>query len=114
VSQRIPTLKVPSNNGGALVASRVVSTVGCKLLALIVLNTNVAQQYIQVHENAALPAEGSVPELPSIPVAAGAIVMFDFGPNGVDLDACTVCNSSTAATKTIGAADCSIVAILLG
>jgi hypothetical protein len=109
-----PTFKVPNKDGGALVASRVISAGPCKLLALLVLNTNAGQQYIQVHEKAALPADAEVPELPSIPVAAGpAIVMIDFGP-GIDLDACVVCNSSTAAAKTIGAADCSIVGILAG
>ena len=114
MSQRLPTVKVPTSGAGALVASLVVSVKPCKLLALIALNTNASTQYIQVHETTTLPANGQVPALPAIPVATGSILMFDFGGNGVDLDALTICNSSTAATKTIGAADCSIVAILLG
>lgn len=109
-----PNYKVPNADGGALVASRIISTRPCKLLAIIVLNTNIANQYIQIHEAAALPADTAIPELPSITVAAGGTTMFDFGPNGLDLDACVVCNSSTAATKTIGAADCAIVGVLYG
>jgi len=111
---KIPTRKVPDKDAGALVPSRVISTVPCKLLALVVLNTNAAQQYIQIHESGALPGDGAIPDVPSIPVAAGAVVMFDFGPNGLDLDACVVCNSSTAAFKTFGAADCAILGVLLG
>lgn len=106
-----PTLKIGT---GALVASRVISTLPGKLLSVMVLNTNAAQQYIQIHESATLPANGAVPALPAIPVAAGAVVMFDLGGVGIDLDACTICNSSTAATKTIGAEDCAIVGILHG
>lgn len=111
---KTPTLKIPNAGGGGLVASRVISARPCKLLALIVYNDAAAQQYIQVHETAAVPADGEVPALPPIPVAGKGVVMFDFGPNGLDLDACSVCNSSTAATKTIGAADCAIVGVLHG
>lgn len=111
---KTPTLKIPNKDGGALVASRVISAGPCKLLALIVFNSNAAQQYIQVHEAAVLPADTEVPELPAMPVAAVGLTMLDFGPNGIDLDACVVCNSSTAATKTIGAADCAIVGVLHG
>jgi hypothetical protein len=115
---KTPTVKVPSKGGGELVNSRLISAGPCKLLALIVLNTNAAQQYIQVHESPpaltgdVIPLE--IPALPSIPVAAGAVLMLDFGPNGIDLDNCTICNSSTAAGKTLGAADCSIVGVLHG
>jgi hypothetical protein len=114
VSHRIPTRKVPSASGGALVASRIVSTTPCKVLGLLVYNDNAAMQYIQVHEAAAVPADNAVPALPAIPVAGKSFAEIDFGQNGIDLDACVVCNSSAAAVKTIGAADCSIVGILLG
>lgn len=109
---RSPTQKVPNTNGGALVASQIISTLGCKLLSILVFNSNAAQQYIQVHESATLPANGAVPVLPAIPVAGGAVVQFDVGGFGIDLDACVICNSSTAATKTIGAADCAILGII--
>lgn len=103
-----------ASKGGALVASRIICTIPCKLLAVIVLNTNVAVRYLQVFESATLPADGDVPALPAIPVAAGGATMFQFGDHGVDLDCLTICNSSTAATKTIGGADMAMVAIIKG
>lgn len=108
---KTPTRKI---GNGALVASLLVSTVPGKLLSVVVLNTGAAQ-YLQVHESATLPANGAVPALPAIALAAGpSTTQFDLGGVGIDLDAITLCNSSTAATKTIGAADCAIVAILNG
>lgn len=102
--------KIPNADGGALVASRVIATAPCKLLSIIVLNTGAAQ-YIQVFESATVPANGAVPELPAVYVGATSTVQFDF-LNGVDMDAVSISNSSTAATKTIGAADCAITAII--
>ena len=114
MSHRIPTLKLPNADAGALVASRVITTKPCKLLSIVVLNTNAAIRYFQIHETASLPADGAVPDVPSIPVSANSAMQFDFGAGGLDLDALTICNSTTAATKTIGAADAAILAILQG
>lgn len=108
---RTATQKIPNGDVGTLVASQIISTGPIKLLSLILLNTKNSLQYIQVHESATLPADAANPDVPSIPVGAGAIVMIDFGP-GIDLDACTVCNSSSATQKTIGAADCQIQALI--
>lgn len=109
----IPTQIVPNAPGTSLVASRVLSTRPCKLYAVIVFNNSASTQYIQIHETTTLPANGVAPKIPSIPVAAGTTVMVDVGGQvGMDLDALTVCNSSTAATKTIGAADCMISVVL--
>ena len=102
--------KIPNADGGALVASRVVATSPCKLLSIIVLNTGAAQ-YIQVFESATVPLDGAIPELPAVYVGASSTVQFDF-LNGVDMDAVSISNSSTPATKTIGSADCAIVAII--
>jgi hypothetical protein len=104
---------VPNAPGTSLVASRIISTRACKLYAVIVHNTGASLQYIQIHETTTLPANGVGPKIPSIPVSPGATVMVDVGGLvGMDLDALTICNSSTAATKTIGAADCMISAVL--
>lgn len=112
---KTPVVTVPNTGGGNLVASRIISTVPAKLLAVMVTNTAGSIQYLQVHESATLPANGAVPKLPSVALAAGpSTTMFSFGDYGVDLDAITLCNSSTSATKTIGSADCQIVAILNG
>lgn len=108
-----PTRKIPNADGGALVASRVISTTPVKLLSLIVLNTGPAQ-YIQLFESATVPANAAVPELPSVYVAADSTVQFDFGVYGIDFDALSVSNSSTEAAKTIGSADCAITAIVRG
>lgn len=109
----VSTRKIPSSDGGALVASRVISTTPIKLFSLIVLNTGAAQ-YIQLFESTTVPANGAVPELPAVYVAANSTVQFDFGVYGMDFDSLSVCNSSTAATKTIGSADCALVAVVRG
>lgn len=111
-----PTRLVPDPNaaspGGDLVASRVISTKPEKLLGVMVYNSKSSQQFIQVFEESSLPANGTVPTLPAIPIAATSVLLFQFGDVGVDLDKITICNSSTAPTKTIGSADCQIVALL--
>jgi hypothetical protein len=104
---RIPTQSI---GNGALVASRIVATQPRKLFSVVGYNSGAAQ-FIQVHESATLPAEAAVPKH-SFPVGAAQFYSFDLGLVGEDLDAITICNSSTAATKTIGAADVSIQAIL--
>lgn len=112
---RTPTRHVPNADAGTLVASRVISTKPCKLFSVLVLNTSGSTQYIQIHETTSLPNNGQKPVLPSMPVAAGQFAAIDLGvPAGVDLAACTICNSSTADVKTIGAADCQISAIIAG
>jgi hypothetical protein len=112
-ADRVATMIVPNAPGTSLVASRVISTRSCKLYAVIVLNTSASLQYVQIHETTSLPANGVAPKIPSIPVSPGSVVMIDVGGTvGLDLDALTICNSSTAATKTIGSADCMISAVL--
>lgn len=110
---KTPTRKIPNSDGGALVASRVISTTPIKLFSLIVLNTGAAQ-YIQLFESATVPADSAVPELPAVRVGASTTTQFDFGVQGIDFDSLSVSNSSTAASKTIGSADCAIVAIVAG
>lgn len=112
---RTPTRHVPNTNAGTLVNALQVSTVPCKLFSILVTNTKGSTQYIQIHESASAAAEGAVPVLPAIPIAAATFAAFDLGvPAGVDLSSCYICNSSTAATKTIGSADCQIAAIVAG
>ena len=110
-AQSFTTRIVPESPGTSLVASRIISTRAVKVQSVLVLNTGAATQYIQIHETTTLPANGVAPKVPSIPVGAGQIVMFEF-VGGLDLAALTVCNSSTAATKTIGSADCMISVVV--
>lgn len=94
-----------NDNAGALAASRVIKATAGKLFKLRATNTNVAARNLQVFDSATLPADATVP-LISVPMAIGAYVDIDFGIYGrAFANGIVVCNSTTAATKTIGAAD---------
>jgi hypothetical protein len=74
----------------------------CVLLSLLGYNSGAAQ-LIQIHDAAAAPADGAVPVL-MFDVPANAQFSLDTPikfSNGV-----YVCNSSTPAVKTAGAANC--------
>ena len=89
----------------ALEASRVVKASAGKVFRLSALNTNAAARWLHLFDVTTLPADGVVPAM-SIPMAAGAFVNIDLGPFGEFLSTgIVVCNSTTAAAKTIGAAD---------
>lgn len=91
-------------NSGALAASLIVSTSPAKLFSLTIFNTNAAAQYIQVFDAIAVPANATVPKL-CMKVNADSQGSFDFGDGRIFPTGIVVCNSSTAGTKTIGAAD---------
>lgn len=69
-------------------------------------NNNLNPQFIQLYDAAALPADGAA--APFILLAGGQQQFsWDFGDRGLTFsNGVVVCNSSTAATKTIGALDC--------
>lgn len=71
-------------------------------LTIIFTNTNVAVRYLQIFDAATLPADATVPKA-SIAVAAGGTFVLNVPWS------CTtgivICNSTTALTKTLGAAD---------
>ena len=90
----------------ALAASLVVRASAGRLLIAAVYNGNVGTQYIQVHNAASLPANTVVP-LFTFALTTGAVQVLNFDLTGLPCSTGIVlCNSSTAATKTIGAADC--------
>ena len=71
-----------------------------------VTNTNAAAQNVCEFDADALPADGQVP-IKAPKAAAGDALAVTYTPNGRVFDAGLVlCNSSTSASKTIGAADC--------
>ncbi len=75
------------------------------LLGFTVYNSGGAQ-FIQLHDAAAEPANGAVPIIP-LPVAASAMMGSFYGSEGrYFANGLVICNSSTAPTKTSGAADC--------
>ena len=90
----------------ALAASRVIKNARGRLINLTVCNTKASAQYIQLHDATALPADTAVPAC-VMTVAASSSLDIDWTISGRDfINGIVVCNSSTAATKTIGSADC--------
>lgn len=91
----------------ALEASRVVKASAGTLLGISGYNGSATGQFIQIHNSATLPADTAVPmEV----LYVQPLSSFAFECNGLAGDTYStgivICNSSTAATKTIGAADC--------
>lgn len=98
---------------GYAVASLVASPISARAFLLVGYNSKASAQFIQLHNAAALPANGSVPEY-SITVPATSNFTIDLSLYG-DLFSVGIvaCNSSTQATLTVGAADCSFTALVL-
>lgn len=94
----------------AYTASLQVKASASMLYGLSGYSSKGSAQFIQIHDSAALPAEGAVPKV-VFTVGASSNFSIDFGVfamafyNGV-----YVVNSSTGPTKTIGSADCWIAA----
>ena len=94
----------------AVAASLVVKAAAGTLYGLLIYNTGAVDQYVQVHNAASLPADAAVPDV-VIPVYAGSTAFLEFGVYGIPFTTgIVVSNSTTVATKTIGAADCWFVA----
>ena len=97
---------VPCNfNRGVLLASIVIPG-HLVVYGFTVYNTKASAQFGNVFDSATLPADTAVP-LFSFPLAANNLGAFSWGTNGREfMQGLTLCNSSTDATKTSGAADC--------
>jgi hypothetical protein len=96
----------PTNFNRQVLLASVVLPGDLLVYGCTVYSTNAAAQFVNFFDNSALPADGAVP-LFSWPLAAHNGVGFSWAPNGRRFYAGLVlCNSSTDATKTIGAADC--------
>ena len=75
------------------------------LFGMSILSTKASAQFIQVFDAAGLPADGAVPNI-VFTVGASSNLGIYYGSVGRWFDiGIVVCNSSTSATKTIGAAD---------
>ena len=84
-------------------------TAGVKLYLLT--GYTATTQYIMVFQTNAIPANGTKAMF-SLPISAGQGYSFDFSYYGADMDRITVCNSTTANTLTLGAADTTFQALL--
>lgn len=74
-------------------------------------NNKANAQFIQIHNTKTLVADTAVP-VAVISVPANSNFSIDFGAFGLTCSTgITWCNSSTLATKTIGAADCFVTAL---
>jgi hypothetical protein len=99
--------ELPSNNhSNALAASLVVCSGPAYLVALTVNNTNAAAQFIQLLDAAQLPADGSTPAVVFTASASSDKFVTYSLPGRFFQRGIVICNSSTAATKTIGLWDC--------
>lgn len=90
----------------ALEASHVIKASAGRLYSLVITNTKAASQFIQIHNTSSVPADTAVPVYSFYVPAASSVSIAaedlgDYFSTGI-----SVCNSSTAATKTIGSADC--------
>lgn len=94
----------------ALTNKRLVSGRPCKLYTVLGQNTG-PDQFIQVFQTNALPANNAVPVF-SFAIGAGQYFSLDFGQYGADLDAVYVCCSTATNALTLGSSNVSITAIL--
>lgn len=90
----------------ALETNRVIKATAGTLYGLSGINNAAFGQYIQLHDAAALPADGAVPSV-VVFVPAASNFSLDYEDLGRRFSIGIVaCNSTTLATKTIGAANC--------
>lgn len=85
--------------------SHIVKTGKGVLVGFTALNTAVAGQFIQVFDRSTLPLDGAVPDF-VIDIGASTSRAVNWIPGRTFHTGCFICNSSTAATKTIGSANC--------
>jgi hypothetical protein len=95
----------PNYESRQLEAFAVVKTGDGVLYGLTVTNTNAAAQYVLGFDARTLPGDGAVP-LFGYKVPAGDALPLTWIPGRTFFSGIILCNSSTQATKTIGAADC--------
>lgn len=100
-SSNLP-LNIHSNG---LSASLIVKTGQALLYGFTVLNTNASAQFIQVFDATSVPADGAVPAV-VFTVAGSGDKGVSWIPGRTFQQGIVICNSSTAATKTVGSADC--------
>ncbi len=94
----------------ALTNSLKVASQPTKLYAVTGMNLSGSAEYIQVFQKVT-PVNGDVPVF-SFPVFASSPFALDFSFYGADLDAITICASTTATTLTLATANTTLQAIV--
>ena len=95
-----------NSTSNALENARIVKSGRTKLFGFSGTNTKASAQFILAFDATALPANGSVPKF-VMTAAASSDFWVSWTPAWRNFsDGCVLCNSSTAATLTIGSADC--------
>jgi hypothetical protein len=90
---------------GALKNSLLVKPTAGYLLGLTANSTNAAAQYILLFDSATVPSNGAIPTTSfTVPAASHLAIYFNTPGRAFQTGIC-VCNSTTPATLTIGAAD---------
>lgn len=75
------------------------------LLGFTVYSSNVAAQFIQVHDTNGPPASGAIPAMVMTVAAASNLAVYFNTPGRAFLTGITLVNSSTGPTYTAGSAD---------
>lgn len=88
-----------------IVTPSTASSLHLRCFDIVGFNNSASDQYIQVHDAAALPADSAVP-LVTLLAPAGYQFAVSWTAGRLFANGICVCNSSTAATKTIGSANC--------
>jgi len=84
--------------------SRIVAGGRTRLFGISVFSSNVAAQWIQLHDAAAVPADGAVPAWIQTIAGVGNLGVLWLPPRVFEAGV-VICNSTTGPTKTLGAAD---------
>lgn len=111
--QSATSLGIPTVSSTALEASHVLKATPGTLFGVMGYNSKTSPQFIQLFDSTTVPADTAVPKL-VIKVPASDNFSIDFGIYGLQFPTgIAISNSSTAPTKTIGAADCYFTAQVL-
>jgi len=95
-----------NSTSNALESSRVVKSGKTRLFGFSGTNTKASAQFILAFDATGIPLNGAIPKF-VMTAAASSDFWVSWTPGCRNFsDGCVLCNSSTAATLTIGSADC--------
>lgn len=94
-----------NNHSNGLEASRLIKSGPGELYGFTVYSNKASAQFIHVFDAASVPADGAVPTV-IFTVAATSFLPVAWLPSRTFLYGIVLANSTTAATKTAGSADC--------